>query len=106
MKNAGGSPVGQYQYDGRNRRIIAVTTQTRHFYFTNSWQDIEQRVGTATTMDQQQVWGIRYVDDLVCRDDATPGRLYACQDAIFSATCLTGSTGVPRPQKPAAPAWD
>jgi RHS repeat-associated protein len=93
--DAAGSPVGQYQYDGRNRRIVAVTTQTRHFYFTDNWQDIEQRVGTLTTMDQQHVWGIRYVDELVCRDDATPERLYACQDAIFSLTALIDTTGTP-----------
>ncbi len=41
--DSGGSPVGQYQYDGRHRRVVSVTSQTRHFYFTDSWQDIEQR---------------------------------------------------------------
>jgi len=94
--DSGGSPVGQYTYDGRNRRIISVTTQTRHSYFTDNWQDIEQRVGTATTMDQQHVWGIRYIDELVCRDDATPERLYTCQDAIFSVTCITDTSGAPQ----------
>ncbi len=94
--DSGGSPVGQYQYDGRHRRIVAATTQTRHFYFTNDWQDVEQRVGSATTMDQQHVWGIRYIDELICRDDATPARLYATQDAIFSVTALTDTSGVPK----------
>jgi RHS repeat-associated protein len=87
--DAGASPVGQYQYDGRNRRTISVTTATRHFYFTNSWRDIEQRVGTAATADQQHVWGVRSIDDLVCRDDATPERLYSCQDLTFNVTVMT-----------------
>ncbi len=94
--DSGGSAVGQYQYDGRHRRVVSVTSQTRHFYFTNAWQDIEQRVGTSTTMDQQHVWGIRYIDELVCRDDATPERLYACQDAVFSVTCIADTTGTPQ----------
>jgi RHS repeat-associated protein len=91
--SATSSYVGQYQYDGRARRVVAVTTQTRHFYFTENWQDIEQRVGTATAMDQQHVWGIRYVDELVCRDNATPERLFAVQDARFNVTSLCGLSG-------------
>jgi RHS repeat-associated protein len=87
------SPVGQYQYDGRDRRIVSVTTQTRHFYFTDTWQDIEQRVGSATTMDQQHVWGVRYIDELVCRDDATPERLYVTQDANFNVTGVGDTSG-------------
>jgi RHS repeat-associated protein len=88
--------VATYQYDGRNRRIVKTTTATgeiRHFYYTNAWQDVEERVGTATTADNQYVWGVRYVDELVCRDDATPQRLYACQDANFNVTAITNTSG-------------
>ena len=53
-----------------------------------AWQDLEERVGSSTSADKQQVWGIRYVDELVCRDDATPLRLYATQDANFNLTAL------------------
>ena len=48
----GGSSVATYSYDGRNRRIVKVTTspsETRHFYYTNNWQDIEERVGSSTS---------------------------------------------------------
>jgi RHS repeat-associated protein len=95
--SASGTTVVQYQLDGINRRIVRLgytsgtLTETRHFYFSGS-RDIEQRVGTATTMDQQNVWGIRYVNELVCRDDATPERLYVCQDAIFNVTALVNSS--------------
>ncbi len=44
-------------------------------------------------MDQQHVWGVRYIDELVCRDDGTPERLYPTQDANFNVTSLLDSTG-------------
>lgn len=99
-----GGTVATYQYDGRNRRVIKNTTstsETRHFYYTNNRQDIEERVGTAMTMDKQYVWaapsmvkrGIAYIDQLICRDDPTPQRLYACQDANFNLTAITDTSG-------------
>lgn len=96
---AGANTVAKYKYDGRMRRIIqesytsGVLSETRHFYFTNDWQDIEERVGSSTSADLQYVWGIRYVDELVCRDDAVPQRLYACQDANFNLTAITDTSG-------------
>ena len=95
--SASGVSVGSYGYDGQNRRIVKTTsTQTRHYYFTNIWQDIEERVGTSTSMDKQYVWGIRYIDELVCRDDAVPERLYACQDAQFNITGIADTSGAAR----------
>jgi RHS repeat-associated protein len=94
--SAGSTTVATYVYDGRNRRIVKVTTspsETRHFYFTDSWQDVEERPGTSASMDKQYVWGMRYVDELVCRDDATPERLYACQDGNFNLTAITNTSG-------------
>ena len=98
----GSSAVAKYKYDGRGRRIVKLTyvsgtlSETRHFYFTNDWQDIEERVGTSTSMDQQYVWGIRHVDELVCRDRTVSGsneRLYAMQDANFTLTGICGTSG-------------
>src|SRR6185437_9092373 len=94
--SSGGSTVATYQYDGRNRRsvkVTAATSETRHFYYTSAWQDIEERTGASTSMDQQYVWGLRYVDELVCRDDATPERLYALQDANFNLTSISDTSG-------------
>jgi len=97
--SSSGTTIAQYQYDGRNRRAVKLTysggvlSETRHFYFINDWQDVEERVGTSTSMDKQYVWGIRYIDELVCRDDATPERLYACQDANFNLTAVSDTSG-------------
>ena len=105
--SAGITPVGVYQYDGRNFRIVkktytsGVLSETRQFFFTCNWQEIEERVGTSTSMDKQYVWappgmveaGIRYIDELVCRDDATPQRLYAAQDANLNLTSVSGTGG-------------
>jgi len=97
--SASSTTVARYQYDGRNRRIVKLTyssgvlSETRHFYFTIVWQDIEERVGTSTSMDKQYVWGVRYIDELISRDDATPERLYACQDAIFNVSAMANIAG-------------
>jgi len=93
-----GGVIARYQYDGRNFRIVkdtyaaGVLSENRHFFFTAGWQDIEERVGTSTSMDLQYVCGIRYIDELICRDDSTPQRLYACQDANFNLTSICDSS--------------
>jgi len=97
--SAGSTLVGKYQYDSRGFRIVKLTytsgvlSETRHFYYTSNWQDIEERVGTSTAMDKQCVNGIRYIDELICRDDATPQRLYATQDANFNLTSIANTAG-------------
>jgi RHS repeat-associated protein len=95
----GSNIIAEYQYDGTSRRTTKLTyaggvlTETRQFYYANAWREIEQRVGTSTSMDQQHVWGTRYIDELVCRDDATPLQLYATDDANFNITSLVATSG-------------
>ena len=97
--SAAGVTVAEYKYDGRDGRTVRLTytggvlSETRHFYFTAAWQDVEERVGTSTLMDRQYVWGVRYLDELVCRDDATPTRLYVAQDASFNLTTICSTAG-------------
>lgn len=107
--------LAQYQYDGRNFRIVKQTysdgyvSETRDFYFTANWQDIEEQVGGTT--EDQYVWGIRYIDELICRDEdgssgsisgsssssssssSEPVRLYATQDANFNLTSISDTSG-------------
>lgn len=103
----GANTVAAYQYDGVNRRTIqqsytsGALTETRHCYYTtpSRWQVIEERIDTATVPEQQFVWGLRYVDDLVLRDRDTNGdgtldeRLHALQDANWNVTAIMNSSG-------------
>jgi RHS repeat-associated protein len=97
-----GDTVQENQYDGRGCRIVTKTytagslTETRHAYFTDQWQCLEERLGASTTPDRQFVWGIRYIDDLILRDRSVGAfneRLYALQDANWNMTAVTDSTG-------------
>ena len=96
----GATVIGEYQYDGRNRRISNETNVTRNFFYTNNWQIVEERIGNVD-VERTYVWGIRYIDELVCRDRDVSGsneRLYATQDANFNVTGLinTSATVVER----------
>ena len=101
--------VAEYAYDGRNFMIVrksynsGTLAETRHFYYTDNWQCIEERLemsGTiASTPKCQYVWGTRYVDDLVLRDRDTNDngtlneQLYALTDANWNVVALADSGG-------------
>src|SRR5690606_24276787 len=87
-------PVAEYQYDGRTFRTLAKEydagslDHVRHFYYSDAWQILEERLDSSTDADRQYVWGIRYIDDLILRDRDTSDppngalneRLYSLQD--------------------------
>ena len=98
--------VVSYQYDGLNRRIAEKSyntggglVETRHLYYSDQWQVLEERVDAATTAKAQYICGLRYIDDLVLRDRNTSGgtlneRLYALQDANWNVVALANTSGV------------
>ena len=91
---SGGTTIAAYQYDGNHRRTLKITsggTVTRHYYYSDQWQVLEERLGTSSTADRQFVWGLRYADDLVLRDRGSE-RLYALHD-YFHVTAVIGTTG-------------
>jgi RHS repeat-associated protein len=102
--SGGWQTLAEYQYDGQTWRTAAksyalgVLDETRHFYFTSRWQDIEERLGAApnsANAQQQYTWGQRFIDNLILRDRDTGGgslneRLYALQDANWSVTAIIG----------------
>jgi len=109
VDSAIGTPVAEYSYDARHRRIIKRTyddagnlSEVRHFYFTDQWQDIEERVtysgngsegapGSASA-GPQHVWGLRSIDDHISRraGSGNAGGIteasFSLQDAIWSLT--------------------
>ena len=103
---AGASFVQQNQYDGRHFRTVILTyaggilSETRHSYFTSSWQCLEERTGTSTSAERQFVWGVRYIDDLIIRDRDTTGggtlneRRYAHQDANWNMIAVATTGGL------------
>ncbi len=97
--------LAEYAYDARGYRIRkdsytnGTLSEARHYYYTPSWQVVEERVGPATSPNRQFVWGLRYIDDLVLRDRDTDGngtldeRRYCLQDGNWNTIALTNSTG-------------
>ncbi|WP_315851684.1 RHS repeat domain-containing protein, partial [Planctopirus hydrillae] len=96
--------VGEYSYDARNFRIVVknydtgVLDETTHAYFTDGWQNIEERINSSSTPSQHHIWGLRYIDDCLLRDRTTDTtldeRLYALQDANWNVTAIIDNTGV------------
>jgi RHS repeat-associated protein len=94
---SGSTVVASFAYDGQNWRTTKTNSSSvvRHYYYTSSWQIVEERVGTSTSPERQYVWGLLGgIDNLVLRD--RPGsseRLYAMSDALGSVTALTNASG-------------
>ena len=93
--------VQENQYDGRKLRTLRNTyssgtlSDSRDFYYTDSWQTLEERV--SGIVDRQYVWGLRYIDDLVLRDRTTGSgslaeRLYAMQDDNWNMAAIYDPT--------------
>ena len=91
----GSTAIDDFEYDGMNRRILRVTgSEVRHFYYSTAWQVLEETLESPSeTTDVQYVWGMRYIDDLILRDDGTE-TLYALSDANFNVTSLASTAGV------------
>ena len=86
-------------YDAQSRRITKTVGQTAtHFFFNESWQVLETRVGSGPNPLDQYLWDIRYIDAAVVRfhdagangsyEDAGDNILYYTQDANFNTTAL------------------
>ena len=107
----GVTTVATYGYDGRNFRVSkSISGTTRHFYYNNAWQCLEERLGSSTYANRQYLYGLRYVDDLLLRDrdaDGSSGtgnlglsgsgleeRLYCLQDANWNVVGIASTGGV------------
>ena len=119
LASDGTTNIAQYQYDGRNYRTVKKTytsgslSETRHFYYNNQWQCLEERIESGGTIssyaNRQYVWGNRYVDELILRDRDADGntstgnlgvsgsgleeRLYALQDPNWNVVAIADTSG-------------
>jgi RHS repeat-associated protein len=108
VDSASAAVAAQYEYDGQNRRVLKRTyadgalAETRKFYFSRNWQCLEEFRADAATPNVRYVWGLRYIDDLICRDrDATQSgqlteRLYSLADPNWNVAALVSRQGVPQ----------
>lgn len=93
----GANFVTAYAYDGLRRRVVkkfyvgGTLKETRDFYLSDQWQVLSEVVGGV--VDKTYAWGLRYVDELLWRDDPKYGRLYAMQDANFNCTAICDTSG-------------
>jgi RHS repeat-associated protein len=111
----GANKVTDNGYDALNRRTLkkvytaGTLTLTRHYYYSDQWQILEESKDLNTLPDRQFVWGRRYLDDLILRDRDADGlsatgnlgitgsgleeRLYCVQDANWNVTAVADATG-------------
>ena len=90
----GNTIVQSNEYDGLNRRIVRTSGgASRHFYYNQQWQVLEERVGSSTTADKQFVYHPHYVDAIAMRLNANGDEHYYLQDANFNVTAVVDNTG-------------
>ena len=89
---AGETVVGTYRYDGAHRRVSKlVGSDTTHFYYSKQWQILEERLNASSSAARQFVWGLRYIDDLILRDQGGT-RHYVLHD-FFNVTAIVNTSG-------------
>lgn len=89
-----GSGIAEdYAYDASSFRLTSTSSaNARHFYYSNNWQAVEERMNAGAVPERQFVWGSRYIDDLVCRDRSTE-RLYSMPDGGWSVCAVIDEFG-------------
>jgi RHS repeat-associated protein len=102
--SAGTTTLAAYTYDALGRRVTETRGEdTAELYYSDAWQVLEERKGTADTT--QYVWSPLYVDGLVLRDHTTATgqynfgggsslstRYYVQQDANWNVTALVDAS--------------
>jgi RHS repeat-associated protein len=116
VDNVGGATIAEYKYNGLHHRTVKLKPNgtnwdRRDYYYSCAWQVVEERellntlskTTVATVPKFQWVWGTRYIDEVILRDenkdgdgdcvDGTDQRLYYTQDANFNVTALINTAG-------------
>ena len=104
VKNSSDTTIAGYTYNAAGERVTETHgLTTTDIYFSGSWQEIEDRIGSTVTA--QYVWGLTGINDLLLRDDNSVSgnlgitgsglgeRLYAQKDPDWNVTSLSNSSG-------------
>lgn len=85
-----GGITASYEYDGLHRRIKRVeNSSTRHFYYNEQWQCLEERSSESGSATTQYTWHPHYVDALAFYyEPSSSKRFYSLYDALFNVTAL------------------
>ena len=103
MATIGSARLGEYEYDGKNRRIVKRTytndtlDDTYDYYF-NQWQIVEVRKNGDTDPWKQYVWDRLYIDALLTTDydpelDGTQRRIAHAHDANYNVVASWEDNG-------------
>ncbi len=99
VRNEKNEVVAKYSYNGLNQRIEKkVGDLVTRSFFNENWQELESKTEPGVSTPGQSgelttyVWGLRYVDDLVCRERGEE-KLYSLQDANWNVVCVTDKSG-------------
>jgi len=94
IKNDVGTVITTNEYDGLNRRIVRIEGgETRHFYYNQQWQVIEESTGSGHgAIDAIYSYHPFYVDAVAIRMRSNNEHLYL-HDANFNVTAVTDRTG-------------
>ncbi len=90
VKNASGTLLATYAYNGLNQRIkktvggVATTS-----FFNSQWQELESVTSGVTSVC---IWGKRYIDDLILREKGAE-RLYSLADPNWNVVAITNASG-------------
>jgi YD repeat-containing protein len=92
VKNASGTQLARYDYDGLTRR---VQENDKQLYYSSSWQVIEEDIPSNVEV-RTMVWSPVYVDAMVMRSltrKGTESNVYTTHDANLNVTALTNEGG-------------
>jgi len=90
-RNASNVLIAKYDYNGLNHRVRrAVGNVVTTSFFNRNWQELESTTASQTTVN---VWGLRYIDDLVLRERGNE-RLYSLADPNWNVVATVNAAGV------------
>ena len=91
VRDSSDNLIARYDYNGVNQRIQkAVGSSVTKSFFNEQWQELESTTVSELT---SYIWGLRYIDDLVLRENGED-RLYALADPNWNVVAILDGSGI------------